>query len=278
MNPSAVPTWQAQAARWIANADRTAALTAAVSDALLAALQPARGERVLDVACGVGDPALQIAARVGEHGAVLAADAVEPMLAALSERANARGLSNVATLHRRAESLDVPPGGFDAACSRFGVMFFDDAERALAGMRRAVRADGRLVVAAWSVAERNPFFTLAMTALDAAGAPPLDLPAGTRTVFEHAEPGLLAGTATRAGWRSVSTRSVRFEMRLPDCRPEHLIDVYEELSDKVVTRLSGCSAGQQEAARAALAASSRPYARGPDIALPAEALLVCGLA
>jgi SAM-dependent methyltransferase len=278
-----VPTqWHKNAARWIANADRIGAMTASVSEALLRSLRPVPGERVLDLASGVGDPALRIAALVGTSGAVVATDAVASMLDALRARARAQGLANVETIHAPAEALDVPPASFDAACSRFGVMFFTDAPRALIGMRRAVRADGRLAIAAWSTPERNPYFTLAMEALDAAGAPPVELPPEARTVWKYAAPGLLAEHAIRAGWQQVASEPVRFEMVLPGCRPEELLDAYAELSDKVATRLDGWEPGEREAgreaARTVLATAAAPYARGPDIALPAEALLVTGRA
>ena len=37
-------------------------------------------------------------------------------------------------------------GTFDAVISRFGTMFFDDAEDAFANLGHAVRPDGRLVI------------------------------------------------------------------------------------------------------------------------------------
>jgi SAM-dependent methyltransferase len=270
--------WRQNAARWIGNADRIAAMTAPVTDALIAALRPATGERVLDVACGAGDPALRLAARVGPDGAVLATDAVPSMLEALRERARSLGLANVDTRCAAADALDLPPGSFDAACSRFGVMFFPDPPRALAAMRRAVRTDGRLAVAAWSLPDRNPYFTLAMSALDEAGAPTLDVPGGTRGGGEHAERGLVASLAADAGWRDVQTACVRFRMRLDDCRPGTLLDAYVGLSGKVAERLDGCDDAVRVAARAALARFAAPFADGDTIALPAEALITSGRA
>jgi ubiquinone/menaquinone biosynthesis C-methylase UbiE len=275
LDPSA-EAWQRTAARWIGNADRIAAMTAGASEALIERLAPARGERVLDVASGAGDPSLRIAALVGATGAVLATDLVPEMLAALRERARRLGLGQVDTLVSDAESLTPVPASFDAACSRFGVMFFADPERALAAMARAVRPGGRLVLAAWSAREANPYFTLAMDALDAAGVPPLELPVSTRTVFEFAEPGRLAATATRAGWREVRSETIRFEMRLPGCAPGGLLDAYADLSDKVSDRLLGVPDVARVRAQAALAAAAAPFERGPDIAFPAESLLVIG--
>ena len=270
--------WTDQAPHWIARARRTAAMTAPATRALLERLAPQPGERVLDVAAGCGDPALAIAALVWPAGAVTATDAVPEMLVALDDAARAAGLRNVTTLRTAAEALEVEPASHDAACSRFGVMFFADPLAALTRIRRAVRPGGRLVVMAWSVAAENPYFGAAMEALDAAGAPPLQAPPGLKTVFEFAEPGRLAALAGRAGWQQVREEEVRFTMDVPDTPPEGALDALAQLSTKVQARLDGLDAQVRERARADLAGRVRPYARDGALRFPAVALLVSGRA
>jgi len=270
--------WTDQAPHWIARARRTAAMTAPATRALLERLAPRTGERVLDVAAGCGDPALAIAALVGPTGAVTATDAVPEMLVALDDAARSAGLRNVTTLRTTAEALDVAPASFDAACCRFGVMFFADPLAALTNFRRAVRPDGRLVVMAWGAPAANPYFGAAMEALDAAGAPPLQAPPGLKTVFEFSEPGRLAGLAGRAGWQQVREEEVPFTMDLPDTPPEGALEALAQLSTKVQARLEGLDAALRERARAAVAERVRPYARDGALRFPAVALLVSGRA
>jgi ubiquinone/menaquinone biosynthesis C-methylase UbiE len=270
--------WLDQAAHWIARADRTRAMTAPATRALLASLDLHPGERVLDVAAGCGDPALAIAAQVGAGGAVTATDGVPEMVAALAQAAQSAGLSNVSTRLSSAESLDVAPASHDAACCRFGVMFFADPLAALRAMHRAVRPGGRLAVMAWGAPAANPYFTLAMEALDAAGAPPLQTPPGAKTVFEFGEPGRLAALARSAGWQSVTEESVRFTMDLADTTPDTALDTLAALSTQVGKRLEDLGRTLRERARALLAEHVRPFVRGPVVAFPAQALLVAGRA
>jgi ubiquinone/menaquinone biosynthesis C-methylase UbiE len=270
--------WTEQAAHWIGRAQRTQSMTAAATQALLARLDPRRGERVLDVAAGCGDPALAIAALVGPTGSVTATDAVPEMVAALGEAARVAGLSNLTARLSSAETLDLPPASHDAACCRFGVMFFSDPLAALRSLRRCVRPGGRLAVMAWGLPAANPYFSVAMEALDAAGAPPPEAPPGLKTVFEFAEPRRLAALAEQAGWQAVTEETVSFTMDLPGTRPDTALGTLAELSRKVEGRLAGLDGAGRERARAVLAERLSPYVRGPDLAFPAQAVLVAGRA
>src|SRR5262245_11870463 len=101
------------------------------------------GYRVLDVASGIGEPALTAARRVGPTGRVLATDLAQPMLAVAEERAAAMGLANVAFREMDAESLDVGPGSFEAATSRWCLMLLQDPKAAARGVRRALKPGAR---------------------------------------------------------------------------------------------------------------------------------------
>ena len=90
----------------------------------LAGVQP--GSRVLDVATGYGEPALTAARAAGPEGAVVATDISAQMLAFGRERAAKAGLENVEFVESEAASLDFPEGSFDAAVSRWGLIFEPD--------------------------------------------------------------------------------------------------------------------------------------------------------
>jgi len=270
--------WTDQASHWIARAALTQAMTTGATRALLDRLAPQPGERVLDIAAGCGDPALAIARLVGPSGRVTATDAVPEMLAALAEAARAAGLSNLVTQRAEAESLGLPPASHDAACSRFGVMFFADPLAALAGQRRAVRPGGRLAVMAWGPPPANPYFGVAMEAIDAAGAPPLQASPGLKTVFEFAEPGRLLSLAGRAGWAGTLEQHVDFSMDIPETAPPAALERFAQLSTKVAARLDGLDPRGRARACAALADRVAPYVRDGGLSFPARALLVSGRA
>jgi demethylmenaquinone methyltransferase/2-methoxy-6-polyprenyl-1,4-benzoquinol methylase len=122
----------------------------------LAALGP--GDRALDVACGTGDLAVELARRVGPAGTVVGSDFSEAML----ERARAKSTA-VEWEWANALELPYPDGGFDAATVGFGARNFSDLDRGLAEMARVVRPGGRVVVLEITTPQRPPlsaFFSI----------------------------------------------------------------------------------------------------------------------
>ena len=71
-----------------------------ISDRLIALAHVAAGQRVLDIATGVGDPALTAARIVGPSGSVVGIDHAPQMLVA-GPRARHRGWLEQRTFHRR---------------------------------------------------------------------------------------------------------------------------------------------------------------------------------
>ena len=108
-------------------------------------LNPARGERILDVATGTGWTSRTVA-RCGAQ--VIGVDIADPLLDAAREIAREH---NLAIEYRRgdAENLPFNDGEFDAVISTFGVMFAIDQQRAALELARICRQGGRLAIAAW---------------------------------------------------------------------------------------------------------------------------------
>ena len=147
--------WKKGAEGWRKRSDFIDAATAHVSKRMveLAGVEP--GSRVLDVAAGYGEPSLTAAAAAGAGGKVVATDISPDMLAYGRERAAAAGLENVEFVESEAASLDFPPESFDAALSRFGIIFEPEAEAAAARVRDFLVPGSRMVISSW-VALENP--------------------------------------------------------------------------------------------------------------------------
>ena len=85
------------------------------------------GSRVLDIATGIGEPAITAANQVGKNGHILATDISPQMLSVAKQRAISLGLQNVIKFKEGdIETLDLPSSAFDAALCRFGLMFLPD--------------------------------------------------------------------------------------------------------------------------------------------------------
>ncbi|HEY2536186.1 MAG TPA: ubiquinone/menaquinone biosynthesis methyltransferase [Solirubrobacteraceae bacterium] len=125
------------------------------------------GARVLDIATGTGDLALELARRVAPGGAVIGSDFSEGMLARAREKAGARDVVALDAELRFewGDGCELPyaDGEFDAALNGFGLRNFPELARGLTEMVRVVRPGGRVVVLEMTTPTRRPlswFFAL----------------------------------------------------------------------------------------------------------------------
>ena len=124
-----------------------------------AAVRP--GMRVLDLAGGTGDLAAAFAPRIGDRGQVAICDINASMLVAGRDRLLDEGrVGNIDFVQGDAEALPFPDEHFDRVTIAFGLRNVTRKERALAEMRRVLKAGGRLLVLEFSqpVAPLRPFY------------------------------------------------------------------------------------------------------------------------
>jgi demethylmenaquinone methyltransferase / 2-methoxy-6-polyprenyl-1,4-benzoquinol methylase len=116
------------------------------------------GARVLDVATGTGDLALELARRVWPNGEVVGSDFAEAMLDRARAKADRDDPRRVRPRFEWADATALPyaDGSFDAATVGFGARNFDDLPRGLAEMARVVRPGGRVVVLEITTPTRAP--------------------------------------------------------------------------------------------------------------------------
>lgn len=122
----------------------------------LARIEP--GSRVLDVASGTGDLAIELSGRVSPAGEVLGCDFSESMLDEARAKVERAALPGVRPRFEWADALDLPYGddSFDAATVGFGVRNFSDLQLGLAELARVVRPGGRVVILEMTTPSRPP--------------------------------------------------------------------------------------------------------------------------
>lgn len=157
-------SWDSVAAGWqkwwktIENGAQT------VSDKLVELAQIRAGQRVLDIATGIGEPAITASKIVGQKGYVTATDISPEMLAIGQERARSLGLQNIIEfVQSDAENLKLREDDkFDAILCRWGLMFLPNLDTALSNIHDKLVSGGRLAAAVWSKPSKVPFISLSM--------------------------------------------------------------------------------------------------------------------
>ncbi len=155
--------WGTVAPGWQRNREKMTGPTSIITEKMLSLARIRAGHRVLDLACGVGDPAFAIAGLVSPEGYVLGLDLSPEMVEAARELSLREKASN-AEFRTIASELDlgVPSESFDVATCRLGLMFMPDPVAALRELRAALKPGGRVVASVWGAPERNPNFSLPM--------------------------------------------------------------------------------------------------------------------
>jgi len=215
------------------------ALLQETTAAIIAAAAIAPGFTVLDVACGSGIPALEVARVVGSSGSVTATDPSPIMIAAVEENARQRGLTNLTALRSSVTDLPFPSASFAAVTCQLGVMFFPAVLPGLQRIREVLRPGGRAAFVAWGPAEENAFFGSFWSAAgpylpephptENAPSPAAETPFGEPGPTRFAHPGSLSAALAAAGFTDIREEARRVVFSWPES-PERLRDLWYELT------------------------------------------------
>ncbi len=149
--------WEAASSGWIRNREVIRRSAEQVSQAMIEAVAPQPGERVLELAGGLGETGLLAAELVAPVGSVVISDQAEGMVNGARERAAELGVPGVEFKVLNAEWIDLPLASVDIVLCRYGFMLMADPGAALGESRRVLRPSGRLALAVWDQISANPW-------------------------------------------------------------------------------------------------------------------------
>ena len=197
-----------------------------VSDKLVELAEIKPGDRVLDIATGIGEPAITAAKKVMPNGKVIAIDISPQMLAIAKTRVKSLGLGGIIEFRESdGEKIDLPDqtSKFDAVLSRFGLMFFPNLPTALVGIRQMLITNGRLSAAVWSTPSKVPLIDLAFSTVRNQINAPLPQP-GTPGPFALADTETLKRLFSQAGFKDIKVETVQitFEFDSPESYTKHI--------------------------------------------------------
>lgn len=182
----------------------------------LAEVKP--GSRVLDIATGIGEPALTAANLVGGSGYVLAIDISPQMLSIANQRAASLGMQDVIEYKEGdIETIDLPSSAFDAVLCRWGLMFLPDLKAGLSNICRSLKTSGHFAAAVWASPGQDTLsaatMSIVMKETNSKTPPP-----GTPGPFGLSDENSLKSSFVVSGFKDINIErmNVSFDFDSPD--------------------------------------------------------------
>ena len=209
-----------------------------INDRLIDLAKIKEGNKILDLATGIGEPAITAAKKIkGSQGHVLAVDISPQMLSIARQRATATslGLEDIIEFKESdIESLSLKSLSFDAVLCRWGLMFLPNLESTLKNVFNALKNGGRLAAAVWSLQSKVPVigFPMKIVMRELNVSPSLNTSSHQSSLrfpgpFSLADEQIIKDSLGKAGFKDIyiETQNVTFEFVSLNEYIQHLKDV-----------------------------------------------------
>lgn len=263
--------WEAMASGWDERHAYVEETARPVTERMLAQLDPAPGQVLLELAAGTGAVGFAAATLVGSSGRVIVSDFSAAMVDAAGRRSAELGLDNVECRVLDAERLKLADDSVDGVLCRWGYMLMPDPAAALAETCRVLRDGGRLSCAVFAGAEENPWAALPSGVLRERGHLP-PAAAGAPGILALADRERLRRLVTGAGFSEPQIDAVPFVWRFRD-----LDDYWEFLTTvagAIAMVLDTLEDDERAIVRDEIARRARAFGATAEIELPATSLVV----
>jgi ubiquinone/menaquinone biosynthesis C-methylase UbiE len=228
-----------------------------VSDRIMELAEIKPGQKVLDIATGIGEPAVTAAKRLVELasisgnksksndvGHVLATDISSEMLRIAKQRAAALGLQSIIEFKESdAETLDLAKSSFDAVLCRWGLMFMPNLNNTLGRIYQILVPGGKLACAVWAEASKVPFISFPLNiVMHELNVPPP--PPGTPGPFALSDIHIIQDALYKARFTNIQYERLNVTFEFP--RVEDYINYTKDIGSAIKIMLSKESAERQE--------------------------------
>lgn len=244
----------------------------AVTEAIIRAAGAMPGMRVLDIACGSGEPSITMSKVVGPRGKVVATDLTEEMLAIVEENAKLQGITNIEFKQADVMSLPFPDKSFDAVTCRYGVMYFPDVQKAMKEIYRVLKPASLVALVAWGPVDKNPHWKSTIGVLRKHFHPTQKEGEGNPFLFDN--PKKLGEELRKAGFEEVTSELRSFPYPFPG--PPQL--AYENFfnTSSILGMLDGADQELMENVRQESIGELGKYYNGTELIMDAVVVLASG--
>jgi enediyne biosynthesis protein CalE5 len=209
--------WNTAASGWRKWSELIDTAASGVSERLVELAGVSPGSSVIDIGAGYGEPSLTAARVAGPDGNVVAVDPSAEMIGFGRERVAGAGVENIEFVEANAFGVDFPEDTFDAALSRWGIIFDPDGEGAAAAVRGFMKKGGRMAISSWGPPDKTPMLGIPMrTAMSELNVDPP--PPGTPGPLSRPSGEALGGLLEGGGFTDIQTEetSVTFVWDTPE--------------------------------------------------------------
>ncbi|WP_375202772.1 class I SAM-dependent methyltransferase [Hyphococcus sp.] len=274
MTDQAVEDWNGEVGeRWLKYLVPFESMISPINASLMKAAAFKPGEQVVEIGSGGGKNVIEIARAVAPSGGVLGVDIAEILIEHSKKRAADAGVDNVdfKCADAQTASLDALR---DRAFSSFGIMFFEDPDKAFANIRSWVKPGGDFTFSCWGPPEKNPWIGMVGAIAGKYVEMPEREPDGPGP-FRMADPDATKALLERAGWKDVECKLWQGEQLLggEGATPESAADfVMDALA--IGEPLEEAGPGVKDKARADVIEALTPFHKNGSIRLDAAAWIV----
>jgi ubiquinone/menaquinone biosynthesis C-methylase UbiE len=254
--------WQQQASTY---GDRIGLLTQEANKHLIEAVALRPGMRILDICCGPGFGAGQAAAR--------GAKAIGIDFAPAMVQEAKRRFPNVEFQHGDAEALEFPEASFDAAICPFGVLHFNEPERALAEAFRVLKPGACYAFSVWCVPEKAELLGLALKVIADLADMNVPMPPAP-PFFQYSDAAVAKAALERAGFDSIVSEEIPLFYR--GHAAEEVWDWFDKSTVRTMALIRLQTADVQRRIREGIIQAAARYKCDDGLKIPCPAILHSG--
>ena len=187
---------------WLNNLNHFESMIEPIGQALMNLASKHPRSNIVDIGCGGGAMALELAELIGNDCSILGVDISKSLITECRARAEKLRLTNVEFICSDAASLALPDQWAELVLSRFGVMFFEEPIMAFMNIANTLVDGGHIAFSCWGPISENPWMNELLEILGAYTVLPKPEP-GAPGPFAFSNPDYITTILTSAGFRNI---------------------------------------------------------------------------